>query len=117
MIRYTSKGQALVEFVIILPIFIFMLFATIDFGKVLYIENDLESRMDDVITLYRTTPNLEKIKNDLNLNKDKITLTLTKDKEYLNITLEKEVEIITPGLNVILKNPHQTRVKRVILNE
>ena len=46
-----KKGQALIEFVIILPIFVFMILAVIDLGKILYFGNILESKMDNVITM------------------------------------------------------------------
>ena len=48
-----KRGQALVEFVVILPIFIFFLFAMIDFGKMIFIKNQLESEMDEVIEEYK----------------------------------------------------------------
>ncbi len=117
MIRNNRCGQALVEFVILLPIFIFMLFAIIDFGKILYTKNNLESKMDDVITLYESKKNVEEITEDLNLTKEKISLGKETDNAYTYFILNKEVEILTPGLNLILKNPYQASVKRVIYNE
>ncbi len=117
MILKNSYGQALVEFVIILPIFIFMIFAVIDLGKILYIENNLESKMDDVITIYENNKNQESIKEKLKLDKEKIDLEITTEQEYLNILLEKKIEIITPGLNLILGSPYKAQVKRVIYNE
>ena len=110
-------GQALVEFVILLPIFIFMIFAVIDFGKIWSIANNLESRMDDVVTLYKENSSLEIIENDLNLKTDSIALEIQEEEKTTNIFLKKEVDIITPGLNLILKNPYEAKVKRVIYNE
>ena len=42
------KGQALIEFVLILPIFILILFATVDFGLILSKKNELENTSVDV---------------------------------------------------------------------
>ena len=43
-----KRGQALVEFVIILPIFVFMILAIIDIGKIVFFRNELEN---EIVTL------------------------------------------------------------------
>ena len=58
-----KKGQALVEFVIILPIFIFMLLAIIDVGKIIFIQNRLENKMSNVLDLYRNQKSYDEKKN------------------------------------------------------
>ena len=60
-----KKGQALVEFIIILPVFIFMLLAMIDIGKILYFNNKIESKIDDVITMYENKYQYEVIKKSI----------------------------------------------------
>lgn len=111
-------GQALVEFVIILPIFIFMIFLVIDFGKIFYIKNNLESKMEDVITFYQAQKNSTEIIKKLKLEEDSIHLEIVEENnEFLQFKLEKKIEIITPGLNLILGNPYQATVERVIYNE
>ncbi len=117
MNRKNQKGQALVEFVILLPIFIFMLFAIIDFGKVLYTKNNLESKMDDVITLYEKAKKMEGIKEQLQLTKENIQLEQEEEQENKIFILKKDIDIITPGLNLLLENPYKAIVKRVIWNE
>lgn len=112
-----KKGQALVEFVIILPIFLFMLFSVIDFGKILYIKNNLESKMADFITAYEKESDLEKLNDKLQFSKEKIISNLYKEGDYIYFTLEKDVEIITPGLNLILGNPYKAKTSRVIYHE
>lgn len=112
-----KRGQALVEFVIVLPIFIFMLFACIDFGKILYTQNNLESKMDDVITIYAEETKSSAIEETLKLTKEETILDIQEEEKYLYFSLKKEVQIITPGLNLILKNPYIATVKRVIYNE
>lgn len=117
MIQKNHRGQALIEFVILLPIFIFMLFAVIDFGKILYTKNNLESKMDDVITLYEKEKNLEEIKERMDFSRDKITIEKIEEGEYAHFILKKDVEIITPGLNLIFGSPYLAKVKRVIYDE
>jgi len=53
----------------------------------------------------------------LKLNDDKIELKIAEDNEYLNYQISKKIDIITPGLNLIFKNPYNLTVKRSILNE
>lgn len=110
-----NKGQALVEFVIILPIFIFMMFALFDIGKVLFMQNNLESRIDEVISSYQNNKSEENIKKNLDLDKDNIILNIKQNSNLINFELTREVDIITPGLNLFLKN--QVKTKRVIYNE
>ena len=57
------KGQALVEFVLILPIFILMLFAIVDFGMILSKKNELENISVDVTAMIKNSDNIDDIKN------------------------------------------------------
>ena len=45
------KGQALVEFVLILPIFIMILFSIVDFGMIFNKKNELENISIDIMNL------------------------------------------------------------------
>lgn len=105
------------EFVLILPIFLFILFACIDFGKIFYTENNLESRMDDTISMYQNEKNKEEIIKSLELQKEDISLSIEKKGKYTTFALEKETTIITPGLNLLLGNPYKAKITRVISNE
>ena len=109
-----NKGQALVEFVIILPIFIFMLLVIIDIGKILYNQNILESEMEDIVTLYKKN-NQEELDEFIKAKNEQ--LTIETNEEYVELKIMKDMEILTPGLNLILGNPHQITSKRVIYNE
>lgn len=118
MSKHKNKGQALVEFVIILPIFIFMIFVVIDIGKILTAKTMLESELDDVILEYQNVKNTEDTLKNLELNNQNITLKVSlKDQKYTEYTLEKQMDIITPGLNIILGNPAIAKAKRVVNNE
>lgn len=118
MRKMNRAGQALVEFVIILPIFIFMLFAVIDLGKILYFQNNLESKMEEVITFYETEKNTDIIEEKLNLENDYISLEVNKkDTRFIEFQLKRKTDIITPGLNLIFGNMYDVTVKRVIYDE
>ena len=113
-----KKGQALVEFVIILPIFIFMLLSIIDIGKVIYFQNQLVSELNDVVDLYKNQKTYEEILNELNLQDEGVTLEIkNQDNEIITFYLKRDVEIITPALNVIFDNPHTVTVERALSYE
>ena len=46
------KGQALVEFVLILPIFIMILFVIYDFGNIFSNKSKLENISSDIVDMY-----------------------------------------------------------------
>ena len=58
-----NKGQALVEFVLILPIFIIILFTIIDFGTIINTKNTLENDSIDIVELIKKGEDIEKIKS------------------------------------------------------
>ena len=110
-----KKGQALIEFVIILPIFVFMILAVIDLGKILYFGNILESKMDNVITMYESKKTFEEIEQNIKLDDNDILFEATNENNtYVELKLKKQMAIITPGLNYILGNPYEVIAKRKI---
>lgn len=108
-----NKGQALVEFVLILPIFILILFVIVDFGMIINTKSTLENDSVDITLLYRENKNLNEIKS---LYPD-ILIYIEEDNDYIRLSLEKEVDIITPGLNRILGDPYNVKIERVIYND
>jgi len=113
-----KKGQALVEFVIILPIFIFMLLAIIDIGKIIFFQNNLESQMGSVVELYKNKKTFEEIEDELSLNDEDIILEVkNENNDTITFTLKKEVAIVTPGLSLIFNNPYTIQVHRVMSYE
>ena len=107
-----KHGQAMVEFVIILPVLILLIFAAIDFGRILLCKNHLESVMDTVKDLdeYEITPYLQSDKEY------KISYEITKDKYYV-IKLKTDLSLMTPGFNRVLSNPYTVSVERSIIYE
>lgn len=106
------KGQALVEFVLILPIFILMLFAIVDFGMILSKENELENISVDVTAMIKNSDNIDDIKNLY----PKVKINISSDDKYTKIIISDDVDIMTPGLNRILGNPYNIKVERTIPN-
>ena len=110
-----KKGQALVEFVIILPIFIFMLLAIIDIGKMIYFRNELESEMSNVVEMYKNKKSYQEIENELKLNENDFELEMkNENNETVTLYLKRNLEIVTPGLSLLFPNPYQITVSRVL---
>ena len=108
-----NKGQALVEFVLILPIFIFLLFAVYDFGMIFSTKNNLESTSSDIISLYKEGKDITELSNmyrDLNI-------VIDNEDDYVKITVKDSLKLITPGFNRVFGNPYQLKVERYIPNE
>ena len=57
------SGQALVEFVLILPIFLFILFIIVDFGIIFSAKNSLENNSVDIINLLENNTSIDEIEN------------------------------------------------------
>ena len=47
-----DKGQALIEFVLILPVILLILLYIIEFGRITLKKQQLESNMDLIVNLY-----------------------------------------------------------------
>ena len=48
-----NKGQALVEFVLLLPVFLIILLVVVDFGNLLYSKNKLENDSNDMVRIIK----------------------------------------------------------------
>ena len=117
-----NRAQALVEFVLVLPILIMMIFAIIDFGNIYVAKSDLENKITFAAEVLKNSTNImdvyDEVSNSVNKDsKDKINVELTfeKDVDYVKIKLSKTVNVITPGLNLILGNNYKASAERVVI--
>ena len=86
-----KKGQALVEFILILPVLIFILLLVIDMGRIKKKKNHLEVVLNDV-SEGSSTINDKEYKIDIKI-----------DNNY--IELKSCIDLYTPGLDKIIGNP------------
>lgn len=105
-----NKGQALVEFVLILPLFIFLIFAVVDFGNIINNKNVLENDSLDIITLFNSGIAIDKINDTY----PQYSITVTNDQDFYKFKIEKKIKMITPGANKIFGNPYKIKVERYI---
>ena len=107
-----NRGQALVEFVLVLPVLLLLIFAFIDFGRIIVCKNHLEGVMSEISYLQENEIS-DYLKKD---NEYKINYKI-ENNEYREITLTTKLDLITPGLKNILKNPYVVQVERSIVYE
>jgi len=105
-----NKGQALIEFVLILPVFLFILFVIIDFGIIFSTKSNLENDSTDIINLFKNGTSLEELEemyrdNDINVSNED---------NYYTFSISTSVNLITPGFNRIFGNPYVINVERII---
>lgn len=107
-----NKGQALIEFVLILPIFVFILFAVIDFGRIFSIKSGLENDSSDIIDLYKNGKSISEIENIY----DDMNIEVSTNYEYYEFKISSSVKLITPGFNRIFGEPYLITIERVVPN-
>lgn len=107
-----NKGQALIEFILILPVFLLLLFVIVDFGVIFSAKSNLENVSNDIISLYKDGDDINSIKS---LYSD-YDISLELDNDYNKFIISYSVDLITPGMNRILSDPYVIKVERVISN-
>ena len=101
-----NSGQALVEFVIVLPIILVILLYIIEFGKITLKKYELESNMDLIVNLYEDHKQNE-INNYVSLNN--ITISYKTNNDLTTITIKKNIKTNMPLINKILGNNIETK--------
>lgn len=101
-----NRGQALVEFVLIIPIFLMILLAIIDFGNIFHTKYTLQNDLDLVTNLYKEQKEDDYLNYAFN---NKLELNITKNNNYTTIEVSKNIKINTPLLDKVLSNPYNVK--------
>lgn len=108
------KGQALIEFVLILPVFLLILFAVVDFGNIFHSKYELQNQSTDIVRLVQNGSTEYEILKTY----DELDVKVTDyQHDYKKITVTKEVNLITPFMDRILGNPYLIEVERIVPND
>lgn len=109
-----ERGQALVEFILILPILLLILISMIDFGSLLYQKYQLEQKLDYISDLY-----LGDQQADIETEKREshITVQIEEQKPLVKITVRKNANLSSPILRKILGNPYKIETSRKLFQE
>ena len=111
------KGQALVEFILVLPVIILLIFALFDIGRIIMAKNHLENKMTECVDLASNGESVDNINNYLSKDNDyKITFSIVNG-EYNMYHLETNIKLITPGMKRILSNPYKVTLERRVISE
>lgn len=106
-----NKGQALVEFIIILPILLLILISIMDFGNILYKKYSLENDLDVVVDMYNSN-DYDSI-NDY-VNNNNIEINYSDKDNLLVINIRKNINVFSPILAAIIGKNYEINVSRSI---
>ena len=106
------KGQALVEFVIIMPIFIFIVLAMFDIGNIIIKKYELENNLDTIVNMYLENKN-EEVEYYVKTIDSKVKYDV--GTTYNVVTLSKKVKVITPIVSQALGKPYEISAKRTVM--
>ena len=106
-----NKGQALVEFIIILPIFLLLIISIIDFGNIITKKYSLENDMDVISDMYK-----EEKYDDINkyIKDKKIEISYESNSDFIVISISKDINVISPMLNIVFGKTYKINVEKSI---
>ena len=109
-----NKGQALVEFIIIVPVLLLVLLALVDFGSIIHQRYVLENDIDIVSDMYEDNK-----MDDINsyINKIDASISYENDNKYVTIKLEKKANYITGIISNIMGNDYKITASKTIIKE
>ena len=101
-----DKGQALIEFVLILPVILLILLYIIEFGRITLKKQQLESNMDLIVNLYE-----EKKQQELNtyISNNNIMINYNKQNDLTTIEIKQNIKSNMPLINRIIGNTITTQ--------
>jgi len=111
----SENAQALIEFILILPVLLLILFALIDFGRLFFEKIQLENRLQNSLEILTKKNNYEEALKILNEGQaQKATLETEYQESYLKVKTTLEIPLLTPGLSLLLKDFHQIKIERTV---
>ena len=117
-VRMNQKGHALVEFVIILPLLLFLMIGFFDFLHIKETEKKLEKEINELNISWNEMNQFDEINQMVKeKNKDAILEITNKNDEYRIISIKENLKIYCPLLNRILKSPYEIKVEKKLEKE
>ena len=109
-----NKGQALVEFVIILPIFLLLIMSLIDFGNIITKKYSLENDIDVISDMYKDSK-YDEINTYISDKNIKINYS-NKDNLFV-INISRDINVISPLVNLVVGKTYNVNVEKSIYRE
>lgn len=106
-----SKGQALVEFIFVLPVLLLIIMAIIDLGNIFTKKYSLENDLDNISNMYK-----EEKYDSINayVKKNNLNILYEREEEFIKINISKSININTPILNNILGKNYKIETSKII---
>ncbi len=114
-LREKENGQALVEMALILPIFLLLLFGSVEIGRISYTYLAINNSARDGARVASVGGNdlaiIETIKNDVILDKNALVITITPPEDQrqsgqgVTVDVSYPVNFILPTLEGVIPNP------------
>ena len=108
-----KKAQALIEFVLLLPIIVLLLFSFIDILHLLVVRNETNDKFSDEIELVENKKETV-VEMEKHLKKKDIKLSYEYDDKYITIYATYKFKWISPVTDIVLKDRNTIKLKRVI---
>lgn len=116
MIR-NKKGQALIEFVLILPVLLLLIFGMIDLGKIVLRKSELDNLISDKITVWKNSgENIDALVTYLKDENIEVKITKNKTTSFITVDVYEKVDWFTPVVSNILDD-YTIHIKRVVADE
>ena len=109
-----NKGQALIEFILIVPVLILIFLALVDIGNIFLKKYELNDNLETVATLYENKE-MEKLNNFVNVQN--ITFKESKNNDLINLTVTKNVKVSAPILSNVLGKKFKIEASKNIYSE
>ncbi|MCI9110451.1 MAG: pilus assembly protein [Bacilli bacterium] len=106
-----KKGQALVEFILILPVILMVFMALIDIGSIFVQKIDLNNSMNTVSDLYQ---NGDKKELMAYVAKENLKYDETLTGDMVTLMLKKNVTVSAPILSNVLGKKYQIETSKVV---
>ena len=109
-----ERGQALVEFILILPILLLVFMYLIDVGNIFMQKYDLNNTLETASDLYQNNK-----ENELKayMAKEEVNLEQKQNGEMITLVLTKNIKITAPGLSKILGKNYKIKTEKTIYKE
>jgi len=108
-----NRGQALIEFILILPIIIILILGMIDIGRIYITKYELLNTLDDLVLVSKDVDRLNEKIVTVTADDPSLRIKLTDDNK---LHIRKTYQFITPGVNLIL-SPYYIEVSRAIYEQ
>lgn len=109
-----KRGQALVEFILVLPVLLLIIISMVDIGNIFLKKFDLNNDLETVTSLY-TNGDISELNNYLHT--ENITLETSDKDDMLTITLNQKVEVSTPIIKAVLGDNYEIKASQTIFKQ